>query len=182
MDSLAPVPTRGAVRVTWSPPTDLCGLTNPQYTIQYGKSKSTPTTHSSMPSSSTFNITGQEVGQEYSVRVAVHAQSGSGTFGSWESVTTYEGVGATPLCFNRMAHFCYFLSVFRLFRNYVQRSVYSKGCTCLKVYSLQSHLYPFVHVVCFWWHLIHFLRHYYCLYTIIAHLISLSLLAPSLCT
>ena len=84
---------QGAVRVTWSPPTDLCGLTNPQYTIQYGRTTSTPTTHPSTPSSSPFNITGLEVGQEYFVRLAVHTQSGSGTFSSWESVTTYEGVG-----------------------------------------------------------------------------------------
>ena len=69
---------QGAVRVTWSAPTDLCGLTNPQYTIQYGKSKSTPITHPSMPSSSPFNITHLEVGQEYFVRVAVRTQSGSG--------------------------------------------------------------------------------------------------------
>ena len=41
---------QGAVRVTWSPPTDLCGLTNPQYTIQYGRTTSTPTTHPSTPS------------------------------------------------------------------------------------------------------------------------------------
>ena len=87
---------QGAVRVTWSAPTDLCGLTNPQYTIQYGKSTSTPTTHSSMPSSSPFNITGLEVGQEYFVRVAVRTQSGSGTFSSWKSVTTCEGVTVIP--------------------------------------------------------------------------------------
>jgi len=92
MVSLAPLATRGAVRVTWSPPTDLCGLTNPQYTIQYGTTTSTPTTHSSTPSSSPFDITDLEVGQEYSVRVAVRTQSGSGTFSSWESVTTYEGL------------------------------------------------------------------------------------------
>ena len=90
---------QGAVRVTWSPPTDLCGLTNPQYTIQYGRTTSTPTTHPSTPSSSPFNITGLEVGQEYFVRVAVRTQSGSGTFSSWESVTTYEGVRTVPLCF-----------------------------------------------------------------------------------
>ena len=95
MISLAPILTRGAVRVTWSPPTDLCGLTNPQYTIQYGRTTSTPTTHPSMPSSSPFNITGLEVGQEYFVRVAVRTQSGSGTFSSWESVTTYEGKDGT---------------------------------------------------------------------------------------
>ena len=95
--SLAPLPTRGAVRVTWSPPTVLCDLTNPQYTIQYGRSKSTPTTHPSMPSTSPFNITGLEVGQKYFVRVAVHTQSGSGTFSSWESVTTYEGERAMSL-------------------------------------------------------------------------------------
>ena len=97
MFSLAPVSIRGAVRVTWSPPTDLCGLTNPQYTIQYGRTTSTPTTHPSMPSSSPFDITDPEVGQEYFVRVAVHTQSGSGTFSSWESVTTYEGERAMPL-------------------------------------------------------------------------------------
>ncbi len=87
MVSIVPMSTLGAVRVTWSSPTDLCGLTNPQYTIQYGRNPSTPT---SMPSSSPFDITGLEVGQEYFVRVAVHTQSGSGTFSSWESVTTYE--------------------------------------------------------------------------------------------
>ena len=80
---------QGAVRVTWSPPTDLCGLTNPQYTIQFGRSTSTPTTHSSTPSSSPFDLTGLDVGQEYFVRVAV---SGSGTFSSWESVTPCKGV------------------------------------------------------------------------------------------
>ena len=91
MVSLEPLTTRGAVRVTWSPPTDLCGLTNPQYTIQYGRTTSTSTTHPSTPSSSPFNITGLEVGQQYFVRLAVLTQSGSGTFSSWESVTTYEG-------------------------------------------------------------------------------------------
>ena len=30
--SLERLVLQGAVRVTWSPPTDLCGLTNPQYT------------------------------------------------------------------------------------------------------------------------------------------------------
>ena len=83
---------QGAVRVTWSPPTDLCGLTNPQYTIQYGRTTSTLTTHPTMPSSSPFDITGLEVGQEYFVRVAVRTQSGSGTFSSWESVTPCKGV------------------------------------------------------------------------------------------
>ena len=90
---------QGAVRVTWSPPSDLCGLTNLQYTIQYGRTTSTPATHSSMPSSSPFSITGLEVGQEYFVRVAVHTQSGSGTFSSWESVTTCKGVRVKPLCY-----------------------------------------------------------------------------------
>ena len=80
---------QGAVRVTWSSPTDLCGLTNPQYTIQYGKTTSTPTTHPSTPSSSPFNITDLEVGQQYFVRVAVSA---SGTFSDWKSVTTCKGV------------------------------------------------------------------------------------------
>ena len=88
---------QGAVRVTWSPPTDLCGLNNPQYTIQYGRTTSTSTTHPSTPSSSPFNITDLEEGQEYFVRVAVRTQSGSGTFSSWESVTTYEGVREMPL-------------------------------------------------------------------------------------
>ena len=97
MFSLAPMPTRGAVRVTWSSPTNLCGLTNPQYTIEYGLSTATPTTHPSTPSSSPFDITGLEVGQEYFVRVAVRTQSGSGTFSSWESVTTYEGKRAMSL-------------------------------------------------------------------------------------
>ena len=95
---------QGTVRVTWSPPTDLCGLTNPQYTIQYGRTTSTPTTHPSTPSSSPFDITGLEVGQEYFVRVAVHTQSGSGTFSSWESVTTYEGVRAIP-CVRVQMHY-----------------------------------------------------------------------------
>ena len=89
--SLERLVLQGAVRVTWSPPTDLCGLTNPQYTIQFGRTTSTPTTHPSTPSSSPVDITGLEVGQEYFVRVAVRTQSGSGTFSSWESVTTYEG-------------------------------------------------------------------------------------------
>ena len=97
MVSLEPLTTRGAVRVTWLPPSDLCGLTNPQYTIQYGRTTTTPTTHPSMPSSSPFDITGLEVGQEYFVRVAVRTQSGSGTFTSWESVTTYEGKRAMSL-------------------------------------------------------------------------------------
>ena len=97
MISLAPLTTQGAVRVTWSPPSDLCGLTNPQYTIQYGKSTSTYATAFSTPSSSQLDITDLEVGQEYFVRVAVRAQSGSGTFSSWESVTTYEGLKALSL-------------------------------------------------------------------------------------
>ena len=94
---LEPLTTPGAVRVTWSPPSDLCGLTNPQYTIQYGKSTSTYATTVSTPSSSQLDITDLEVGQEYFVRVAVRTQSGSGIFSSWESVTTYEGVRAVPL-------------------------------------------------------------------------------------
>ena len=96
MVSLEPLTTPGAVRVTWSPPTDLCRLAYPQYTIQYGRTTSTPTTQFSTPSSSTFNITGLEVGQQYFVRVAVFV-SGSGTFSNWESVTTYEGERATVL-------------------------------------------------------------------------------------
>ena len=98
MVSLEPLTTQGAVRVTWSPPTDLCGLTNPQYTIQYGRTTSSPTTHPSTPSSSPFNIKGLEVGQQYFVRVAVHTQSGSGPFSSWESVTTYEGESNFTAC------------------------------------------------------------------------------------
>ena len=97
MVSLEPLATRGAVRVTWSPPADLCGLTNPQYTIQYGRAASTSATNSSTPSSSPLTITDLEVGEEYFVRVAVRTQSGSGTFSSWQSVTTYEGVRVTPL-------------------------------------------------------------------------------------
>ena len=89
MVSLAPLPTRGVVRVTWTLPTHLCGLTNPQYTIQYARSTSTPTTHPSTPSSSPFDITGLEVGQEYFARVAVFR---SGTFSSWELVKSYKGV------------------------------------------------------------------------------------------
>ena len=95
MVSLVPILTRGAVRVIWSPPTDLCGLTHPQYTIEYGLTASTPATHSRTTSSSPFDITGLEVGQQYFVRLAVRTQSGSGTFSSWESVTTYEGERAT---------------------------------------------------------------------------------------
>ena len=98
MVSLAPLPTRGAVRVTWSPPTALCGLTNPQYTIQYGRTTSTPTTLPSTPSSSPLDITDLEVGQEYFVRLAIRTQSGIGTFSSWESVTTYEGEGNATAC------------------------------------------------------------------------------------
>ena len=97
MISLEPLTTRGAVRVTWSPPTDLCGLTNPQYTIQYGKSTSTYATTVSTPSSLQLDITGLDVGQEYFVRVAVRTQSGSGNFSSWESVSTYKGERAMSL-------------------------------------------------------------------------------------
>ena len=95
MVSLEPLATRGVVRVTWSPPADRCGLT--QYTIQYGKTTSSYTTHPSSPSSSPLTITSLELGQQYFVRVAVHTQSGSGTFSSWQSVTTYEGVRVTSL-------------------------------------------------------------------------------------
>ena len=98
MVSLESLIVQGAVRVTWSPPADLCGLTNPQYTIQYGRTTSTSTTHPSTPSSSPLTITGLEVGQKYFVRVAVLTQSGSGTFSSWQSVTTCKGVRAIPLC------------------------------------------------------------------------------------
>ena len=51
--------------------------------------------HPRMPSSSPFDITCLEVGQEYFVRVAARTQSGSGTFSSWESVTTSEGLRTT---------------------------------------------------------------------------------------
>ena len=95
MVSLEPLTMRGAVRVTWSPPADLCGLTNPQYTIQYGRTTPSPTTHPSTPSSSPLTITRLEVGQQYFVRVAVHTQSGSGTFSGWQSLNTYEGVSNT---------------------------------------------------------------------------------------
>ena len=98
MVSLERLILQGAVRVTWSPPADLCGLTNPQYTIQYGRTTSTPATHSITPSSSPLTITGLEVGQEYFVRVAVRTQSGSGTYSSWQSVTTCKGVRTIPLC------------------------------------------------------------------------------------
>ena len=97
MVSLQPLASRGAVRVSWSAPADLCGLTNPQYIIQYGMTTSLYTNHTSMPTSSPLNITGLAVGQEYFVRVAVHTQSGSGDFSSWQSVTTYEGVRASVL-------------------------------------------------------------------------------------
>ena len=90
--SLERLTLQGAVRVTWSPPTDLCWLTNPQYTIQFGRTTSTPTTHSRTPSSSPFAVTGLEVGQQYFVRLAVRTQSGSCTFNSWESVTICKGV------------------------------------------------------------------------------------------
>ena len=65
-----------------------------------------------MPSYSPFNITGLEVGQEYFVRLAVHTRNGSGTFSSWESVTTYEGERAVPLCDLIAWGYFYFLSVF----------------------------------------------------------------------
>ena len=94
--SLELLTLQGAVRVTCSPPTDLCGLTNPQYTIQYRRTTSTPTIHPTMPSSSPFNIAGLEVGQEYFVRLAV---SGSGTFSVWVSVTPCKGVRAIPLSY-----------------------------------------------------------------------------------
>ena len=99
MVSLEPLSTRGAVRVTWSPPTDLCGLTNPQYTIEHGTTAATPTTHPSTPSSSPFDITGLDVGEEYFVRLAIRSGSGSGTFSSWESVTTYEGENNATVLF-----------------------------------------------------------------------------------
>ena len=89
--SLESLILQGAVRVTWSPPADLCGLTNPQYTIQYGRTTSTPTTHPSTPSSSPLTITGLEVGEEYFVRVAIRTR---GTFSSWHLVTTCKGVKA----------------------------------------------------------------------------------------
>ena len=54
----------------------------------------------SMPTSSSLSITGLAVGQEYFVRVAVHTQSGSGDFSCWQSVTTYEGVRMTSLCYS----------------------------------------------------------------------------------
>ena len=97
MVSLQPLASRGAVSVDWSPPTDLCGLTNPQYIIQYGTTTSSSTTHPSTPTSSPFSITGLAVGQEYFVRVAVRTQSGSGDFSSWQSVTNYECVRMTSL-------------------------------------------------------------------------------------
>ena len=124
MVSLATLHTRGAVRVTWTPPTNLCGLNNPKYTIQYGRTTSTPTTHPSMASSSPFNITGLEVGQEYFVRLAVHTQNGSGNFSSWESVTTYEGERAVPLCDLIAWGYFYFLSVFDSFV-----TMYNTVCT-----------------------------------------------------
>ena len=92
MFSLNPLVSRGVVRVNWSPPSDVCGLTDPLYIIQYGKSQSSYTTLQSTPSSSPYNITGLSVGQQYYVRIAVCTEDGSGDFSSWMSVTTYEGV------------------------------------------------------------------------------------------
>ena len=39
------------------------------------------------------------MGEPYFVRVAVHTQSGSGTFSSWARVTTYEGESNTTVFF-----------------------------------------------------------------------------------
>ena len=89
--SSEPLPSRGAIRVSWSPPSNLCGVTNPQYRIQYGTTTSSYTTHPSTPSSSPHDITGLSVGQQYFVRVAVRLESGSGDFSSWQSVNTYNG-------------------------------------------------------------------------------------------
>ena len=89
--SLEPLASRGAIRVNWSHPSNLCGVTNPQYSIQYGTTTSTHTTLPSTPSSSPHNITGLSVGQQYFVRVAVRLESGSGVFSTWQSGKTYNG-------------------------------------------------------------------------------------------
>ena len=100
MVTLEPLASQGAIRVTWSHPADLCGLTNPQYIIQYGLTESSFTTHPSTPSSSPFTITGLTTGQQYFVRVAILTQSGAGDFSSWESVTIHEGLTATSMCYS----------------------------------------------------------------------------------
>ena len=89
--SLEPLASRGVIRVNWSPPSNLCGVTNPQYRIQYGTTTSSYTALPNTPSSSPHNITGLSVGQQYFVRVAVRLESGSGNFSSWQSVNTYNG-------------------------------------------------------------------------------------------
>ena len=86
--SLEPLPSRGAIRVNWSPPSNLCGVTNPQYRIQHGINTSS---YATLPSSSPHNITGLSVGQQYFVRLAVRLESGSGVFSNWQSVNTYNG-------------------------------------------------------------------------------------------
>ena len=96
--SLEPLASRGAIRVNWSPPSNLCGVTNPQYRIQYGTTTSSYTTLRSTPSSSSHTITGLSVGQQYFVRVAVHLESGSGDFSSWQSVNTYNGECGCAKC------------------------------------------------------------------------------------
>ena len=98
MVTLEPLASQGAIRVTWSPPADLCGLTNPQYIIQYGVTLSSFTTHLSRPSSSPFTITGLTTGQQYFVRVAI--LGGAGYFSSWESVTIHEGLTAKSMCYS----------------------------------------------------------------------------------
>ena len=104
--SLQPLASRGTFSVNWSPPTDLCGLTNPQYIIQYGTTTSSYTNHTRTPTSSPLSITGLAVGQEYFVSVAIRTQSGSSDFSSWQSVTTYEGVHENNITVLLKMHAC----------------------------------------------------------------------------
>ena len=89
-----PLASRGAIRVTWSPPADLCGLTNPHYVIQYGTSRSSFTNVTQTTSSPPVSIMELNVNRKYFVRVAVHGQSWNGNFSSAQSVRTYGGVNA----------------------------------------------------------------------------------------
>ena len=80
--------------MTWSPPADLCGLTNPHYVIQYGTFRSSFTNVAQTHSSPPVSIMGLNVNREYFVRVAVRGQPWNGKFSSAQSVRTYGGANA----------------------------------------------------------------------------------------
>ena len=95
--SVYPLPQPGTVRVTWTPPNTTYGLKITGYTVEYKKGD----THRQLykehflkintftEQTSSVDLVGLQMGQEYYVRVAVATIAGMGTYSDPVNVTTY---------------------------------------------------------------------------------------------